>query len=358
MLVVNYNGNKPIANYYKYGVEGNNDADIVRFVVLKKQGGLDLTDNFLVYVKCDNESGFVDKVEIESADISVKSNNIFVDWHLLKKHTEQESLRVSLCFENENEIVWQTQVFQLKLLSGVNADTEIENTYPSVLQDLQNQINSLGDIVGKITVEYDNNSHYTEITFPREVIPLAIYQQRTHSTKRYYFNYEDLVIVDDNNVEAGDIDANIIRIYGDKVSQWKNKIVDIEYILRSGKDSGIVGRDFNAYYFYHPIKTTGTKLYAHIVSFEHNGWSYTLKIIGNFNENLANKDFDYLNNNFIETNKVVATQFLSDNWVSCSLAVVSSEASICMLSPFVAGYIDCFAVSSDKTFDSDTVVEL
>ena len=52
MLVVNYNGNKPITNYYKFGVEGNNNADVVRFVVLKKQGQIDLTDEFKIYVLC------------------------------------------------------------------------------------------------------------------------------------------------------------------------------------------------------------------------------------------------------------------------------------------------------------------
>lgn len=170
MLVINYNGNKPIANYFKYGVEGNNNADIVRFVVLKKQGGLDLTDNFLVYVKCDNESGFVDKVEIESANISVHSNCIFVDWHLLKKHTEQENLRVSLCFENESETVWQTQAFQLKLLSGVNADEEIPNTYPSVIQQMESEITALkGKKLYKhnIRIDYSGiqyNGSYTSYT--------------------------------------------------------------------------------------------------------------------------------------------------------------------------------------------------
>jgi len=143
MLVVNYNGNKPISNYYKYGVEGNNNADIVRFVVLKKQGRLDLQDNFLVYVNCDNDLGFVDKVQISSDDIVVEDNNIVVDWHLLKKHTTQESLNVSLCFENEDEIVWQTQLFTLKIMNGVVADDEIVNTYPTIIQDLQKQINAL-----------------------------------------------------------------------------------------------------------------------------------------------------------------------------------------------------------------------
>lgn len=142
MLVVNYNGNKPITDYYKYGVEGNNNADVVRFVILKQQGHIDLTNNFRVFVKCQNDD-FSDKVEIDEENIKVEGNNVYVDWFLMKKHTTQGTLQVSLCFEDEDEVVWQTQVFTLKIMNGVVADDEIVNDYPTILQQLQKQINEI-----------------------------------------------------------------------------------------------------------------------------------------------------------------------------------------------------------------------
>lgn len=142
MLVVNYNGNKPIADYYKYSVNGNNNADIVRFVVKKIQNGLDLTNGYHIYAKCDNGFGFVDKAEITIS--KENEEEIYVDWHLLRKHTENACLKVSISFENlDSEIVWQTQIFTLKINSGVVADEEIANKYPTILAELQAEIDEL-----------------------------------------------------------------------------------------------------------------------------------------------------------------------------------------------------------------------
>lgn len=144
MLVVNYNENRPTTDYFKFSVKGNNDADIVRFIVEKQHESLDLADGYNVYVKCKNGYGFVDKVLISEENIEFNENEIIVDWHLLRKHTQNESLIVSLCFENnENEVVWQTQTFTLKIANGIIADDEIENKYPTILQQMQAEIDEL-----------------------------------------------------------------------------------------------------------------------------------------------------------------------------------------------------------------------
>ena len=138
MLVVNYNGNKPISNYYKYGVEGNNSTDLIRFILKKVQAdNITLLDADYVYVKCQNDSGFVDKVPVEATDYG--DFNIAVDWLLQKKHTTKESLEVSLCFE-KGDNVWQTQLFTLKIMRGVVADDEIINNYPTIIQQLQKEV--------------------------------------------------------------------------------------------------------------------------------------------------------------------------------------------------------------------------
>ena len=80
MLVVNYNENRPTTDYFKFSVKGNNDADIVRFIVEKQHESLDLADGYNVYVKCKNGYGFVDKVLISEEELSkrIKKKSIFI----------------------------------------------------------------------------------------------------------------------------------------------------------------------------------------------------------------------------------------------------------------------------------------
>lgn len=125
MLVINYNGNKPISNYFKYGVEGNNNVDIIRFVLLKKQSQIDLSSYNKVSVKVRNDdSGFVEEIELDSDEnVVVSGNTLFVDWHLESKYTTQEQLEVSLCFTLESG-VWQTQLVKIKFSNGIVIEEE------------------------------------------------------------------------------------------------------------------------------------------------------------------------------------------------------------------------------------------
>jgi len=145
MLVINYNGNKPTTDYYKYSVQGNNNADVVRFCLSKQQGNLDLSaSGYKVYVqaRCEDD-GFIDKVEI-SSNVSIVDNQLNADWVLLKKHTINRQLEVSLSFENASqEVVWQTQLVKIAIANGIDADEEIANTYPSVIQKMREDIQGL-----------------------------------------------------------------------------------------------------------------------------------------------------------------------------------------------------------------------
>ena len=136
MLVINYNGNKPTTDYFKFAVQGNNNADVVRFCLDEQQGNIDLTTcKVYVLAKCD-EDDFIDKVEITD-NVSSVGSQLNAEWVLLKKHTINRQLLVGLCFEDENEeIVWQTQLVKIAIANGIDADEEIANKYPSIIQDL------------------------------------------------------------------------------------------------------------------------------------------------------------------------------------------------------------------------------
>ena len=178
MLVINYKENKPISDYFKYSVNGNNQADIVRFVLLKEQEGIDLSDeSFLVYAKCTDGYDFTDKVLISREDIEITDSEIIVDWHLLRKHTANESLKVSVSFESE-EIVWQTQTFTLKINNGILGDEEIEDKYPTIIGQMQQEIEELKKqkgggasevLIDRVYLTYDDKksirSDYLELDY-------------------------------------------------------------------------------------------------------------------------------------------------------------------------------------------------
>lgn len=124
MLVVNYNGNKPISNYFKYGVEGNNNTDVIRFVLSKIQSYIDLStsDTIKVRVRNDDED-FVEEYDIGENMTNVVDNTFFVDFPLPSEITQLSNVEISLCFSKESD-VWQTQTFKLKLMSGIIIEEE------------------------------------------------------------------------------------------------------------------------------------------------------------------------------------------------------------------------------------------
>lgn len=143
MLVVNYNENKPIADRHKFSVQGNNNADKIRFVLTKKQGDIDLTDPSLkIYVKSQSpDKSFLDKEELTG--LVVEGNEAHIDWLLKSKHTNNKQLEVALSFEDNVSVVWQTQLFSLSIPNAVASNVEIENTYPTILAQLQTKIENI-----------------------------------------------------------------------------------------------------------------------------------------------------------------------------------------------------------------------
>lgn len=145
MLVINYNGNKPITDYFKFSVQGNNNADKIRFLVSLNQSGLVFDNNYHIYAKVQCvDDDFYDKVELSEINFDDSNNLLDVYFSLEAKHTSHKQIEVSLsCEDLNNEIVWQTAIVKLAIMGGVNADEEIANTYPSILAQLQKQIDEL-----------------------------------------------------------------------------------------------------------------------------------------------------------------------------------------------------------------------
>lgn len=166
MLVINYNGNKPTTDYYKYSVQGNNNADAIRFLVSLSQDSLVFNETYHIYAKVQCvDDDFYDKVELSDINFDDSENLLITIFYLESKHTSHKQIEVSLCCEDiRNKIVWQTQIVKVAIANGVNADEEIANTYPTVLAQLQEQIDELAKKEGggsseiqikKIWLSYD-----------------------------------------------------------------------------------------------------------------------------------------------------------------------------------------------------------
>ena len=151
MLVINYNGNKPTTDYFKYSVQGNNNADVVRFCLSTMQSNIDLSGCEVYAQAYCEEDGFIDKVNITD-NMSIVGNEYHVDWYLLRKHTVNRQLQVNLCFESGDihQQVWQTQIVKINICNGILADEEIQNSYPTVIQDMQDDIDELEEKTKKI----------------------------------------------------------------------------------------------------------------------------------------------------------------------------------------------------------------
>lgn len=107
------------------------------------QGDLWLGD-YSIYANIQNELGdFTDKVELDLETLQIDNDGILsVELKLMKKHTENKSILLSLSFEDES-VVWKTQTVKININCGVSADEEIENNYPTILQQLEERIREL-----------------------------------------------------------------------------------------------------------------------------------------------------------------------------------------------------------------------
>lgn len=145
MLVINYNGNKPTTDYFKFSVQGNNKADTIRFSVSLNQSGLVFSDEYHIYAKIQCvDDDFYDKVEATEVEFDDSENLLKAEIVLLAKHTSHKQIEVSLsCEKLDDGAVWQTQLVRIRIANEVFAEAEVPNFYPNILQSLQEQIDEL-----------------------------------------------------------------------------------------------------------------------------------------------------------------------------------------------------------------------
>lgn len=159
-MQIEFKGNNPPIKSYNFGVMGNNAAEIIEFVLNSQQLNMDLT-KFKAYVKSASPTlAFTDKEKLEIEDAG--AGKIKLAWKLLRKHTRNYSLNVQLQFEDSKaDIVWQTLVITFHFGKTIDADKEIENQQPTIIQDLCERVSTLEE-----KTETANQSYESYHNFP------------------------------------------------------------------------------------------------------------------------------------------------------------------------------------------------
>ena len=146
MLFINYKGNTPQQRFYTIGVQDNNKSNRITFIIEQQQSDLVLDDEgYKPYIKvCNRESGYFDK--ITPTEYNFVDGNCEIVWNIEKKSTQYRNLEVQIVFEEMGgDVVWQTLIVELEFGGTIKADEEIEKEYPSILQDLEKEIDDLDE---------------------------------------------------------------------------------------------------------------------------------------------------------------------------------------------------------------------
>jgi len=147
MKTIYYNGTTPSPKKADLSVEGNNNANVVRFKVHSAQEDITIDLNNMhanLHIKAPGYD-FLDKVsEGTNLAATVDNSYVLVTWTMRRKHTQFKNLEVVLAFtDTDNDIVWHSEILEVINLPSIDTDNEIEDLEPSVLQDLQKQIDDL-----------------------------------------------------------------------------------------------------------------------------------------------------------------------------------------------------------------------
>ena len=131
-----FNGTSCPIKYLHIGVQGNNLVDKIVFCVPRKTSdGLDLSE-FTPYIKIQNVKEKYD-------------DQLRLTYRLRRKTTMYPCFEMQLQFEQPDEgdcIVWQTEVINVTLSRTITADKEIEQQYPSVIQDLTARVETIENV--------------------------------------------------------------------------------------------------------------------------------------------------------------------------------------------------------------------
>lgn len=303
MLVINYSGNRPQCDRFKFSVNGDNNSQTIKFVLKKQQGDIDLSSPlFSIYFLCQSQDKrFVDKAEIES--FVVEGNDIILEYKLLGKHTQFKAIDVGLSFEDENqEVVYKTANATISIQNGIMADQEMENLYPSLIKKMEKDIEETKtQLVNKVSFYYTAD-HYSDI--PNDILEKA--------------KLGDYIFCDENSVEmrVSYKDETYIELVG--LSTLPSIVISTY-----SKNETTNMWEFDEFYF---IEISKLKLYKHTIFDSDLGYEFILITTSSaqlrFNQlNTFKKVYDYLQTINCISFKYLDRDVIYDTGDACFYAV-------------------------------------
>lgn len=147
-----FNKNSTTQRYFNYSVVNNNASDYIDFILTDKQDTIVLSKSNAYIKSTNHDYSFIDKQKLDIEQ--EKENLIKLRWYILRKHTLNKFLKIQLVFEDvENDIVWQTKIISFNFHNTIDANTEIENKNPSILEDFSKRISTIENSKEK-TIHY------------------------------------------------------------------------------------------------------------------------------------------------------------------------------------------------------------
>lgn len=139
-------GKQPLQRFFRIGVVGNNLADELVMIINKAQGDLRL-DEFTPFIKIVNRDlTFVDKTRHFIFDVDTDPEKVRLIYVFPKKVTKQRNVDMQVLFqksENDDTIIWQTEIFNATFDLEIDANEIIEQLYPDELQELDYRVTAL-----------------------------------------------------------------------------------------------------------------------------------------------------------------------------------------------------------------------
>lgn len=191
MFIIDFR-NKLVSDNH-FSVMGNNNVDVVHFYSHFTQ----YASGYNVYLKIlGNDETYVDKILIDSENISIEDDVLLVKWTMGEVSTQCKKIDVQLQFENnDGSIVAQTRIVSITLGDTIDVDGEIAHIYPKVLTQLQEQIDTLkGESVKGVGMSYASdtliiklyNKDNVVIATNQVSIPLSNKLDRVSETNKVY----------------------------------------------------------------------------------------------------------------------------------------------------------------------------
>lgn len=160
-MIINFYDTASPIKYYAVGIQGNNLADKLEFVIKRKTvSGLDLAE-YTPYIKLQNvKAAYYDKDT--RAEKIVTNDEVRLIYRLRRKTTMYAAFDLQIQFEggtNTDITVWQTEAITITLSRTIPADVAIAQQHPAVIQDLTARVEKLENETTGLNIEIINGGN-------------------------------------------------------------------------------------------------------------------------------------------------------------------------------------------------------